>query len=405
MKKTIITLITILIATSFVSTTHAFYQSFWPEDRSFEVSVPHVVLSFENGVQTTIIQPTFNGTADSFALVTVVPGEPTVVDVDPAVVENLQTSTQTESVSISNVNISYTNMQGGEEFKSIPVSSKPRYHNDYEVSFFPTSSIEEVSSWLDEQNYAYQPQDIQALAEYQNIGGYYFVIIHVDVAETAAYDDEGFFGTLSPIALEFTHLAPYLPLSVMNTNEELNPITMEVYLVSPQYFYIPGVNTLFSEKLSTEALEFSSPEEPWIVRQRVVFDPRLSTQDLYMNNDDEGYTIDPGTYRTRTINPQYRRTETGIQQGTAPSTDEPVETFDTLQQGTKLLTYGVRGEAVQELQLFLNRELSLNLATDGIWGDLTHEAVEQFQSQHELLVDGIIGNQTRSYISQIIGSE
>lgn len=281
--------------------------------------------------------------------------------------------------------------------------SDPEYHDDYEVTVIPTTDPEALTAWLDEYGYSYQPEAITALSAYQDFGGYSFVVVHVAVAETAQYNDEGFFGTLSLITLTFDHMTPYLPLPVMNTKAEMDPINLDIYTVSPEYFYIPGVNTVYSKKVDAEDTGLSFTEQPWLVRQELSIDPSSSTQDLYLNRDAEGYTISRGSYSTRTINPEFLRTQTGIQPGTAPSTDEVVATFENLTEGTRLLTYGVRGEDVKELQRFLNRELSLQLVTDGVWGTLTHEAVQLFQSQHELTVDGIIGNQTRSYIAGIIG--
>lgn len=60
--------------------------------------------------------------------------------------------------------------------------------------------------------------------------------------------------------------------------------------------------------------------------------------------------------------------------------------FPTLQEGD-------RGESVTELQRLLNKWESI-LIIDGIFGRRTHFAVNQFQSQRGLVVDGIVGNRT-----------
>lgn len=49
---------------------------------------------------------------------------------------------------------------------------------------------------------------------------------------------------------------------------------------------------------------------------------------------------------------------------------------------------GSRGDAVKLLQQ------KLNLVQDGIFGDLTDEAVREFQKENGLVVDGIVGNKT-----------
>lgn len=52
------------------------------------------------------------------------------------------------------------------------------------------------------------------------------------------------------------------------------------------------------------------------------------------------------------------------------------------------LKIGSRGEDVKTLQE------ALNLIADGIFGDLTEEAVMEFQKSNGLKVDGIVGNET-----------
>lgn len=49
---------------------------------------------------------------------------------------------------------------------------------------------------------------------------------------------------------------------------------------------------------------------------------------------------------------------------------------------------GSRGESVKTLQKILN------LKADGIFGILTEEAVKEFQKANQLIVDGIVGNNT-----------
>jgi lysozyme len=59
-----------------------------------------------------------------------------------------------------------------------------------------------------------------------------------------------------------------------------------------------------------------------------------------------------------------------------------------------LLRRGSSGREVEQLQQQLRR-LGSNLAVDGVFGPATEEAVRQFQSQHGLAVDGVVGLQTR----------
>jgi len=60
----------------------------------------------------------------------------------------------------------------------------------------------------------------------------------------------------------------------------------------------------------------------------------------------------------------------------------------------KLLNYGSRGPRVEFLQLALNRADCGPVATDGIYGHATAEAVRKFQKQQGIYVDGAVGMRT-----------
>ena len=58
-----------------------------------------------------------------------------------------------------------------------------------------------------------------------------------------------------------------------------------------------------------------------------------------------------------------------------------------------MLSVGSKGEEVRKLQTALNRAGS-NLTVDGVFGDKTKYAVCNFQEDHGLKVDGIVGLDT-----------
>jgi len=59
-----------------------------------------------------------------------------------------------------------------------------------------------------------------------------------------------------------------------------------------------------------------------------------------------------------------------------------------------LLRVGSQGQAVRDVQAFLNQQNLYPNAPDGIYGLQTQAAVRQFQQSQNLPVDGIIGPQT-----------
>ncbi|MFA6257701.1 MAG: peptidoglycan-binding protein [Candidatus Paceibacterota bacterium] len=71
-------------------------------------------------------------------------------------------------------------------------------------------------------------------------------------------------------------------------------------------------------------------------------------------------------------------------------------TTTTYNFGTTTLKNGSRGEAVKELQRFLNAKLSLGLVVDGILGPKTIKVIKQWQKDRGLVADGLIGAKTKA---------
>jgi len=64
--------------------------------------------------------------------------------------------------------------------------------------------------------------------------------------------------------------------------------------------------------------------------------------------------------------------------------------------GTAVLKNGSRGEAVKELQRFLNAKLNLGLTVDGALGPKTITVIKQWQTDNGLVADGLIGPATKA---------
>ncbi len=63
--------------------------------------------------------------------------------------------------------------------------------------------------------------------------------------------------------------------------------------------------------------------------------------------------------------------------------------------GAVTLKNGSRGEAVKELQKFLNQVLNLGLVIDGVLGPKTINVIKTWQKNHGLVADGLIGPKTK----------
>ncbi len=68
--------------------------------------------------------------------------------------------------------------------------------------------------------------------------------------------------------------------------------------------------------------------------------------------------------------------------------------------GTKILKNGSTGEAVKELQRFLNVKLNLSLVVDGKLGPKTVKVIKQWQKDNGLVADGLVGPKTKAMMNQ-----
>lgn len=67
--------------------------------------------------------------------------------------------------------------------------------------------------------------------------------------------------------------------------------------------------------------------------------------------------------------------------------------------GTEALRQGSRGEAVKELQRFLNKAFNLSLPVDGSFGSKTSAIVKKWQKDNNLIGDGVVGSKTKSLMN------
>ncbi|MFA4975603.1 MAG: carboxypeptidase regulatory-like domain-containing protein [Candidatus Paceibacterota bacterium] len=70
--------------------------------------------------------------------------------------------------------------------------------------------------------------------------------------------------------------------------------------------------------------------------------------------------------------------------------------------GTAILKNGSKGEAVKELQRFLNAKLNLGLVIDGRLGPKTITVIKQWQKDNGLVADGLIGAKTKAMMNSLV---
>jgi len=100
------------------------------------------------------------------------------------------------------------------------------------------------------------------------------------------------------------------------------------------------------------------------------------------------------------VNP-YRALRAAEGKAPPPCTGGSDAPLDALLGSSNTLRKGGRGDAVSELQGFLNLQGHEAGPVDGIFGGMTELAVIAFQRARGLNADGVVGNQTRSVIDNI----
>jgi hypothetical protein len=70
--------------------------------------------------------------------------------------------------------------------------------------------------------------------------------------------------------------------------------------------------------------------------------------------------------------------------------------------GNAILRNGSAGDAVKELQRFLNKYLNLNLLIDGKFGPKTNSAVKNWQAKNSLVSDGLVGPKTKAKMNSSV---
>ena len=69
--------------------------------------------------------------------------------------------------------------------------------------------------------------------------------------------------------------------------------------------------------------------------------------------------------------------------------------------GNIIIKKGSKGSAVRWVQWELNHDMGLTLVVDGVFGANTEKCVKEFQKQHGLVVDGIVGRKTIAMLKKL----
>jgi hypothetical protein len=385
---------------------------FVPQEREYQpLDATEVFISYEDGVQTLVLKPEWQGNAKEFGIVYPTPGKPEVTEGPTDLFWQLEEATNPFVVPNIMLDDSDMIMMAGAESveeKTVTVVEEKQV-GEYAVTVLTATDADDLVEWLEDNDYNYSKDDADKVAYYVEQTGFYFVALKVDAehfdefprpmpvevdggigdgavpldeliaAESTEIDTEEeesvvediavsklsiapgewFWGELSPIQISFETDRVQLPMRTLKS--DMPQMTFDMYTLSDQPLYVPGVDTVWSNLVDSTflkkvpSLNDYAPKAKWLMRQEVRFNPSQSDEDLYLTEatTNKFMTIDPGS-QVR-FNPSELDTDTGIIAGTRGKvvrTDGEGNAFTF----TRSLTLGAVGSDVLELQKLLNAE-------------------------------------------------
>ena len=287
------------------SATQTFAMCTWgivPPGRVYEpLDATEAFLSYDNGVQTLVLQPEFKGDAEDFAVIYPTPGKPTVIEGPKRLFDELNDATNPEIawMTLDAVGVPTSIDTGVAEEKVVVVERK--VVGEYDVAVLTATDATALVDWLTENEYNFTTSDSEKVDYYVTQGGYHFVALKVyqDVEDAEAERvltaiDLSTLPTptpfpeseLEPIQISFATDRPQLPMRTLKSAMPM--MTFDLYTLSDRAVYIPGVDTVWSNLIdanflaSAPTLNEYAPKGKWLVRQEIRFNPANSNEDLFL---------------------------------------------------------------------------------------------------------------------------
>lgn len=388
----------------------------FPPEREYEpVDATEVFISYDDGVQTLVLQPEWQGDVTDFTIVYPTPSKPEIEAGPSFIFDELDRATNPWlPVPMAMMEEDMMADDGLTKTESVTVVEEKQV-GEYEVTVLTATDADDLVEYLEDNDYNYTKKDADKVSYYVDQGGFYFIALKIDasffepkpwpvepqwleddvVAQSIApqkimMPEDWFWGQLSPLEITFATDAPQLPMRTLKS--DMPEMTFDLYTLSDRALYIPGIDTVYSNIVDAEFLSQTksiadyNPKGKWLVRQEVKFNPSNSDADVYtqMASNNDFTTVDPGS-QVR-FNPSELDTATGIvagSRGQVVYTDgRTVVTF------TRSLKIGMSGEDVRVLQQFLNDE-GFEVSASGAgapglesmyFGDKTKQALIKYQN-------------------------
>ena len=412
MKNTIFTGV---LLTFFISTQALAFCTwgFVPQEREYEpLNATEAFISYDDGVQTLVLKPEWQGNAKDFGIVYPAPSKPEVTEAPVTIFQELNDATNPwlpQVMFMEDAEMSAVSSKAADE---TVVIVEEKQVGEYDVTVLTATDADDLVEWLEDNDYNYTAKDTEKVSYYVEQGGFYFVALKVNAEHfnpfprpmpVDVFTDEvtvessemsapdWFWGELSPIQIAFQAERVQLPMRTLKN--DMPEMTFDLYTLSDKALYIPGVDTVWSNLVDSEFLKQApslhsfSPKAKWLLRQEVKFDPSNSDADLYLEQvQATSFTVVDAGSQVR-FDPSELDTSTGIIPGTRGQvvlTDSAGIAFVF----SRSMTIGAVGEDVRQLQKLLNDE-GFTVAAHGVgsagnestyFGSLTQNALVKYQN-------------------------
>ena len=260
-----------------------------------------------------VVQPEFSGDATDFALVMPFPAQPELAEAPEELFDQLEELTNP----ISEIPIAATLDLSGEfaeeSRQGIDVLDV-RNVGDYTATTLVADTVDDLTNWLNENNYEITDEKQSIIGQYVDDGAY-FVALKVNFEAANVGADGLLQGELNPLEFSYSSTTPTLPLRLMSGDGSL--VTLTVYTVSDSMMYIPGAELQFSRKVTstdikeTPSLEDYNTWKKWLVRNVVQLDTSNITADLALQTTSDSHVITPGEGSV-VLNPELLDGATGV---------------------------------------------------------------------------------------------
>lgn len=260
---------------------HFYKPGFTLEDREANFFIHH-----DGTTETFVFETSFSGKASDFGLVLATPAKPEIAEVAGDFFERLKKMTTPESPPRISIGEGSSLSPGATASSDVTVIEQKDV-GDFSTTLLAASSVDGLKKWLTSNGYQYKPSDERNFEYYISKKTYFFVALKVNLEKVTTEKNGKLSAQLKPISLTFAAPKPMIPLRMMAADEQPESVTL--FLSTPEYYYIPGVDIYYARKLKADDLtqmpEFSAfhAQDQWIERMALRISPRTIYQDLIIS--------------------------------------------------------------------------------------------------------------------------